>query len=137
MAMLGPEHPCRRLETPVSASGRRVQAPGPGVQGGKVSKNETGTEIIYQGRTQRDRLPVQRRLMMRLMQSRGRTYKHDYWQGSHNCHPSCFRVICAVASYSGLGVQGRDNQGGAPADSVSRLKLLMSPPYQVINALQL
>jgi hypothetical protein len=25
-----PKHPCRRLETPVNASGRRVQAPGPG-----------------------------------------------------------------------------------------------------------
>jgi hypothetical protein len=28
---LGPENPRRRLETPVRASGRRVQAPGPGL----------------------------------------------------------------------------------------------------------
>jgi hypothetical protein len=30
-----------------------------GVQGGKVLKNETGTEIVSQGRTQRGRLLVQ------------------------------------------------------------------------------
>ena len=46
--------------------------------------------------------------------------KHDCWQGTHNCHPSCFRVLCAVASYSE--VQGRDSQGGAPADPAHPLK---------------
>jgi hypothetical protein len=45
-----------------------------GVQGGKVQKNETGTQIAYQGRTRKDRLPVQQRLMIPLMQSwEGRT----------------------------------------------------------------
>jgi len=56
-------------------------------------------------------------------------------KGTHNCHPSCFRVLCAVVSYSE--VQGRDSQGGAPADPACRLKLLMFPPHQRINALQL
>jgi hypothetical protein len=45
-----------------------------GLQDGKVSKKETEIEIVYQGRTQSDRLPVQRRLTMRLMRSRGKTY---------------------------------------------------------------
>jgi hypothetical protein len=43
--------------------------------------------------------------------------------------------FCAVASYSEA--QERDSQGGAPADPACRLKLLLFPPHQRINALQL
>ena len=68
--MLAPEQ-CRHQS---NAATRKGLATRKWVQGGKVSMNETGREIVYQTRTQRDRLPVQRRLMMRLMQSwEGRT----------------------------------------------------------------
>jgi hypothetical protein len=80
-----------------------------GAQGGKVQKNETGTEVAYRGRTRRDRLRAQRRPVMRLMWGRGRTYKHGFRQGSHNYHPSCFRVVCAVASYSRLSSRTRQS----------------------------
>ena len=82
-----------------------------GVQGGKVSKNKDWN---------RDSLPRPDTEG----QITGTTAK------SYNCS-----FVCAVASYSEI--QGRDNQDGAPSDSVSFLKLLMSPPYIVINLLQL
>ena len=51
-----PPEQCRRKESPAT---RAVLGPGKGVatrkgvQGGTVSKNETGREMVYQGRTQR------------------------------------------------------------------------------------
>jgi hypothetical protein len=82
----------------------------------------------------------------------GSTFLSDTAQATHLSHietrgpdaiattdgplqPAPIRVVCAVASYSE--VQKRDNQGGAPADSVSCLKFSKFPPYQFIISLQL
>ena len=42
-----------------------------------------------------------------------------------------------LPQYPPFGSRSIGHQGGASSHSVYRLKLLMSPPYQVINALQL
>jgi hypothetical protein len=47
--------------------------------------------------------------MIRLVGGGGRTYKYDYWQGSHNFRPSYFSVICVFESSSKLNSRTRQS----------------------------